>query len=155
MPHKVWTANDLRILLVGEAGFVKAQMLVGSLTDDAETSGLPFVLGLPQQVQVNTGGPQSPNTHCSRLYQAQGMSVSTWGSLFLLRWALSLPFSTLPLQSGPLSAPGYTLRELSPARKSDGAWMRCSDWGKSRSTQDVSQQPTVPSDDKAESAGRV
>lgn len=66
MPHKVWTANDLGIFLVGEAGFVKAQMLVGSLMDDAETSGLPFIFGLPQQVQVNTGGPQSPNTHCSQ-----------------------------------------------------------------------------------------
>ena len=131
MPHKVWTANDLGIFLVGEAGFVKAQMLVGSLMDDAETSGLPFIFGLPQQVQVNTGGPQSPNTHCSQLLPGTE-NVSAHLGFPLPTEARSLsPILSLLLQSGPLSAPGCTLSQLSPARKSDGAWMRWSDWGKS------------------------
>lgn len=126
MSHKVWTADDLGIFLVGEAGFAKAQMLVGSLADAAETSGLPCVLGLSRQVQGNTGGPQSPHTHRSA---ATRHRQSQWppGSP-LPPEVCAPPFSTLPPQSGPLSAPGCTLRELPPARQSGGTWVRWSGW---------------------------
>lgn len=101
-------------------------MLVGSLADAAETSGLPCVLGLSGQVQVNTGGPQRPHTQRSaatRHRQSQRPAGSP-----LPAEVRALPLSPLPLQSGPLSAPGCTLRELSPARQSDGAWVCWSDW---------------------------
>lgn len=126
MLHKVWTADDLGIFLVGEAGFVKAQMLVGSLADAAETSGLPCVLGL------SWAGPgehwrASEATHTAqRRYQAQVKSAASRSPL--PPEVRALPLSPLPLRSGPLSASGCTLRELSPARQSDGAWVRWSDW---------------------------
>lgn len=68
----------------------------------------------------------------------------------------ALPLSTLPLQSGPLSAPGCALSELSPARQSDGAWVRWSDWVRAearRMSASSQQSPLVTRQSQQDASG--